>query len=55
MHYAKPDAMVLHCLPARKGEEIAPELFEAHAGEIFDAAENRLHIHKAILTMLLYE
>lgn len=55
MHYAKPDAMILHCLPARKGEEITPELFEAHAGEIFDAAENRLHIHKAILTKLLYE
>ena len=53
MHYAKPDAMILHCLPARKGEEITPELFEAHAGEIFEAAENRLHIHKAILTMLM--
>lgn len=55
MHYAKPDAMILHCLPARKGEEITAELFEAHASEIFDAAENRLHVHKAILTKLLYE
>lgn len=55
MKYAKPDAMLLHCLPARKGEEITGELFEAHAGEIFDSTENRLHIHKALLTMLLCE
>ncbi|MDR0396280.1 MAG: ornithine carbamoyltransferase [Oscillospiraceae bacterium] len=50
---AKPDVMILHCLPAHKGEEITSEVFEAHAGEIFDEAENRLHIQKAILVTLL--
>lgn len=50
---AKPGAMVLHPLPARKNEEITPEVFEAHAEEIFSQAENRLHVQKAILTMLM--
>lgn len=50
---AKPDAMVLHCLPAHRGEEITDEVFEAHAGEIFDEAENRLHAQKAVLCKLL--
>ncbi|MBQ5399278.1 MAG: ornithine carbamoyltransferase [Ruminococcus sp.] len=42
-------AMVLHCLPAHRGEEITAEVFEAHADEIFDEAENRLHAQKAVL------
>ena len=46
---AKPDCMVLHCLPAHRGEEITADAFEAHAGEIFDEAENRLHAQKAVL------
>ena len=50
---AKPDAMVLHCLPAHRGEEITDEVFEAHADEIFDEAENRLHAQKAVLVKLL--
>lgn len=50
---AAPGAMVLHDLPAHKGEEITEEVFEAHAGEIFDQAENRLHAQKAILVSLL--
>lgn len=50
---AKPDAMVLHCLPAHRGEEITDEVFEAHAAEIFDEAENRLHAQKAVLVKLL--
>ncbi len=50
---AKADAMVLHCLPAHRGEEITAEVFEAHAGEIFDEAENRLHAQKAVLVKLL--
>ena len=53
MKTAKPDAMVLHCLPAHRGEEIADEVFEAHANEIFDEAENRLHAQKAVLVKLL--
>ncbi len=49
MSYAKADAMVLHCLPAHRGEEITAEVLEAHANEIFDEAENRLHAQKAVL------
>ena len=41
--------MVQHCLPAHRGEEITAEVFEAHADEIFDEAENRLHAQKAVL------
>ena len=41
--------MVLHCLPAHRGEEITAEVFEAHADEIFDEAENRLHAQKAVM------
>lgn len=50
---AHNDAMVLHCLPAHRGEEITAEVFEAHADEIFDEAENRLHAQKAVLVKLL--
>ncbi|MBQ3048963.1 MAG: ornithine carbamoyltransferase, partial [Oscillospiraceae bacterium] len=46
---AKPDVMLQHCLPAHRGEEISDEMFEAHANEIFDEAENRLHAQKAVL------
>jgi len=50
---AKPNALVLHCLPAHRGEEISTALFEQHADEIFDEAENRLHVQKAVLAVLL--
>lgn len=50
---AKPDVMCLHCLPAHRGEEITEEVFEAHAKEIFDEAENRLHAQKAVMVKLL--
>lgn len=53
MSAAKPDAMVLHCLPAHREEEITAKVFEAHANEIFDEAENRLHAQKAVLVKLL--
>ena len=49
MAVAKPDAMVLHCLPAHREEEITAKVFEAHANEIFDEAENRLHAQKAVM------
>ena len=49
MAVAKEDAMVLHCLPAHREEEITAKVFEEHADEIFDEAENRLHAQKAIL------
>ncbi len=53
MAVAKPDAMVLHCLPAHREEEITNEVFEAHAKEIFEEAENRLHAQKAVLVKLM--
>lgn len=53
MQVAKQDAMVLHCLPAHRGEEITDEVFEPHAEEIFDEAENRLHAQKAVLVKLM--
>ena len=53
MKVAKPDAMVLHCLPAHRGEEITEEVLEEHANEIFDEAENRLHAQKAVLVTLM--
>ena len=53
MKVAKKDAMVQHCLPAHRGEEITAEVFEAHADEIFDEAENRLHAQKSVLCKLL--
>ncbi|MBQ8406502.1 MAG: ornithine carbamoyltransferase, partial [Clostridia bacterium] len=49
MSVANKDAMVLHCLPAHRGEEITEEVLEAHAQEIFDEAENRLHAQKAVM------
>ena len=49
MALANPGCMVQHCLPAHRGEEITAEVFEAHADEIFDEAENRLHAQKAVL------
>lgn len=50
---ANPGAMVQHCLPAYRGQEITDEIFEAHADEIFEEAENRLHAQKAVLVKLL--
>ena len=55
MALAHPGAMVQHCLPAHKGEEISAETFEKHADEIFDEAENRLHAQKAVLYLLMGE
>ena len=50
---AKPDCMVQHCLPAHRGEEITEDVFEAHANEIFEEAENRLHAQKAVMVLLM--
>ena len=53
MALANPGCMVQHCLPAHRGEEITAEVFEAHAQEIFDEAENRLHAQKAVMCLLM--
>ena len=55
MKYAKANAMVQHCLPAYRGQEITEEVFEAHADEIFEEAENRLHAQKAVMVQLMKE
>lgn len=51
--FAKPDALVMHCLPAYRGKEITEETFEKNAQTIFDQAENRLHVQKAILNWIV--
>ncbi|MCD8331567.1 MAG: ornithine carbamoyltransferase [Oscillospiraceae bacterium] len=53
MAVANPGAMVQHCLPAHRGEEITAQVFEAHADEIFQEAENRLHAQKAVMYLLM--
>lgn len=50
---ANSGCMVQHCLPAHRGEEITADVFEAHADEIFDEAENRLHAQKAVMVTLM--
>ena len=53
LKHAKSDAIVLHCLPAYRGEEITEEIFEKNAQVIFDEAENRLHVQKAIMALTM--
>lgn len=53
MEVADKSAMVLHCLPAHRGEEISAEVLEEHANSIFDESENRLHAQKAVLVKLM--
>ncbi|MBE6091338.1 MAG: ornithine carbamoyltransferase [Clostridium beijerinckii] len=53
MTIADKNAMVLHCLPAHRGEEISAEILEEHADSIFDESENRLHAQKAVLVKLM--
>ena len=53
LKFARPDALVMHCLPAYRGKEIDEATFEAHAATIFDQAENRLHAQKAIVNWMV--
>jgi ornithine carbamoyltransferase len=50
---AKSDAIVLHCLPAHRGEEITHEVLERFAHTIFEEAENRLHAQKAVMASII--
>ena len=53
LNEARPDAIVLHCLPAHRGEEITEEVLEGPQSFVFDQAENRLHVQKAIMALLM--
>jgi ornithine carbamoyltransferase len=53
MGAADPSAIFLHCLPAHRGEEVSEEVFEGPQSRVFDEAENRLHVQKAIMVELM--
>ena len=55
VNQAKPDAIILHCLPAHRGEEIAAEVLEGPQSVVFDQAENKMHLHQALLEWLIKE
>ena len=53
MKHAKPDALFLHCLPAHRGEEVAAEVIDGPQSVVWDEAENRMHVQKALIEYLL--
>jgi ornithine carbamoyltransferase len=53
MSFAKKEAIFMHCLPAHRGEEVASEVIDSERSVIYDEAENRLHVQKAIMFVLM--
>jgi ornithine carbamoyltransferase len=53
LKHAKPEALVMHCLPAHRGDEITDEVLDGKQSIVFDEAENRMHVQKAIIVKLL--
>jgi ornithine carbamoyltransferase len=53
MSVANPQAVFMHCLPAHRGEEVAAEVIDGPQSVVFEEAENRLHVQKAVLILLL--
>jgi ornithine carbamoyltransferase len=53
MKLAKKDAIFLHCLPAKRGQEVTSEVIDGGASVVWDEAENRLHVQKALMCMLM--
>jgi ornithine carbamoyltransferase len=53
MKFAKKDAIFLHCLPAKRGQEVTSEVIDGGASVVWDEAENRLHVQKALMCMLM--